>query len=357
MILGGRSLYDLSLDDFRDLIDNRVPEGPHLEYKETAYSGHPSDIREMLRDITALANADGGYLVMGIREGPANCAEDLNPIGNPETKAQAIHQACLDGIQERIQGLEVKAFELGFNQGIIVVFVPQSNQQPHMVHRDHHSDFLRRYGTDKRSMTIGETREAVFTHPLYRRLAWPEGKLSAEIDSELSKMETSGAPYVKIYTKRPVERFVQRYLIGSVDPHVLVIVSPFIGDLSDEPISLQNMLKKINADRTRTYVVTQEPKEDYHRKGVLLLEGSPFVEIRYNPDIHAKLYICWCREEEASFALFGSGNLTSAGLRHNLELGMMILSRGYGRKLVRELYDWSSSALRTQSQRVKAIKI
>jgi phosphatidylserine/phosphatidylglycerophosphate/cardiolipin synthase-like enzyme len=80
------------------------------------------------------------------------------------------------------------------------------------------------------------------------------------------------------------------------------------------------------------------------------------VEIRYNPDVHAKLYISWHREENDSFALFGSGNLTSGGVRYNLELGMMILARGHGKKLIRELYDWSANALRTKSQRVKPIQ-
>jgi len=116
-------------------------------------------------------------------------------------------------------------------------------------------------------------------------------------------------------------------------------------------------VKKINSDKTRTYVVTQKPVADYHRQGLSILHESPFVEIRYNPDVHAKLFVCWSREEDESFALFGSGNLTSGGISKNLELGMMILSRGHGRKLVRELYDWGSNILRTKSQRIKAISI
>ena len=35
---------------------------------------------------------------------------------------------------------------------------------------------------------------------------------------------------------------------------------------------------------------------------------------------------------------------------------MMILARGHGKKLIRELYDWSASALRTKSERVKPIQ-
>jgi len=153
MIFGGRSLQDLSLDDFRSLIDNRVPEGPHLDYKETAYTGRPQDIREMLRDIVSLANADGGYLIMGIRENGAGRAMELTPIDDPQPIAQSIRQACLDGIRDRIEGLEVQSYETGFNQGIIVVRVPATEQRPHMMTRDGRTDFFRRYDTDKRPMT------------------------------------------------------------------------------------------------------------------------------------------------------------------------------------------------------------
>ena len=170
MIFGGRSLHDLSFSDFQLLIDNHVPEGPHLEYKEAAYSGRPADIREMLRDITALANAEGGYLVMGIREDHASRAAALSPIDDPRTKVQAINQACLDGIQERIPGLEVVSYEIGFNQGIIVIRVPPSEQRPHMMVRDQSTDFVCRYSTDKRVMTLGEIRELILANPRFRRL-------------------------------------------------------------------------------------------------------------------------------------------------------------------------------------------
>lgn len=356
MIFGGRSLYDLSLGDFQALIDNHVPEGPHLEYKEAAYSGKASDIREMLRDITALANAEGGYLVMGIREDHAGRAAALSPIDDPKTKAQAIQQACLDGIQERIPGLEVVAYEIGFNQGIIVIHVPPSEQRPHMMARDHSTDFFCRYGTDKRAMTLGEIREAILGNPRFRRLIELELLTQGQRTSISGITEIEGPPFAQILTQRTVENFLRRYLLNPTPPHVMVIVSPFISDLAGETYELQDVLKRVNADRTRTYVITRPPREAYQRTGMELLKMNPYVEIRYNSDVHAKLYICWYREEEESFALFGSGNLTSSGLRHNLELGMMILARGPGKRLVRELYDWSAHALRARSERVKAIQ-
>jgi hypothetical protein len=226
-----------------------------------------------------------------------------------------------------------------------------------MMVRDHSTDFFRRYGTDKRPMTLGEIRETILGNPRFRRMVELELQQQGHRTQETEERISEGAPYVQILTAGSVERFLQRYMLGAVEPQSLVIVSPFVSDLAGEVYELKDLIKKIGVDRTRTYVVTRPPREPYQQAAMSLLQTSPYVEIRYNADIHAKLYIHWSRKDESSFALFGSGNLTTRGLRHNLELGMMILARGNGRNLVRELYQWSSQTLRSTSQRVKAIAI
>src|SRR4051812_32108328 len=114
MIFGGKSLNDLSLDDFRALIENRVPEGPNLEYKRTVYGTNDDARRELLKDISALANADGGYLIIGIEDDGADRAARFTPIEDPQTQLQRMRQSCLDSISERIDGFEVRAYETGF---------------------------------------------------------------------------------------------------------------------------------------------------------------------------------------------------------------------------------------------------
>lgn len=357
MIFSGRSLDDISLDDIRSLVENRMPEGPHLDYKETPYSGRPQDRREMLRDTTALANAEGGYLVLGVREDGTGRAVELIPFDNPQGIAQAIRLACLDGIRDRVEGLEVRAFETGFNQGIIVIRVPSSDQRPHMMALDGRTDFFRRYDTDKRPMTIGEIREMILANPRFRQLVELELRARGALAGGEIRVEEVLPPYAQVVTERPVGRFLQHYLLGGVVAQTMVIVSPFIGALAGTPFELRAVTEKAVADRTRLYVITREPRELYHQAGVALLQQCPLAEIRYNPDIHAKLYVVWSRDETESFALFGSGNLTESGLRHNIELGMMIFARGHGRAILRDLYQWSTHTLRTMSQRVKAINV
>ena len=55
------------------------------------------------------------------------------------------------------------------------------------------------------------------------------------------------------------------------------------------------------------------------------------------------------------FAFFGSGNLTTRAIYKNLELGMIIFSRGNGKNLVEELYQWGSFTIRSMSKKVKSI--
>jgi len=178
------------------------------------------------------------------------------------------------------------------------------------------------------------------------------------IQKEISKgnRSTKEPPYLIIYTKNTVEQFLKRYMLGSLKPQTLVLVSPFISTFEGEPYELKDVLHRAKRDRTLVYVVTRKPEAEYQLRGIELLRKFPYVEIRYNPDIHAKLYISWGREIDESYAFFGSGNLTSGGLKNNLELGMMILARGDGKSIINKLYKWGSHDIRVISKIEKQIK-
>ncbi len=357
MILGGRSLNDLTIDDFQRLVDNQIPEGPFLDYKQTMYGNRSQDRREMLRDITAFVNAEGGYLIIGIQESGAGRAAAFAPVNDPELVSQQIRQTCLDGIQDRISRLEIRSYETGFNQGIVVVRIPPSDSRPHMITLDQRTDFYRRYDTDKRAMTITEIREAILGNPRFEQLVELKVREKGAGGLMAPDAQSMTPPYARILTSHSVGQFLQRYLVGT-GTTALVIVSPFISDLAETGYDLKDLVAKINADETRTYVVTREPREAYQQAAMALLERCPYVEIRYNADIHAKLYVSWnSRNEDEGFALFGSGNLTRRGLLQNLELGMMIYPYGHGRTLIRELYQWGSQTVRTMSRRVKPFTI
>ena len=100
-----------------------------------------------------------------------------------------------------------------------------------MVTRDHRTDFYRRYGTDKVAMTIDEIRRKVMAGPYAGRFEEAIGEVGREDEERGGGVEGVIPPYAKVITERPVERFLQKYLLGGKIPQTLVIVSPWIGDL------------------------------------------------------------------------------------------------------------------------------
>src|SRR5205807_1228616 len=100
------------------------------------------------------------------------------------------------------------------------------------------------------------------------------------------------------------------------------------------------------------------PDESYQQEAMAVLQDCPWVEVRYNASVHAKLYVAQATLESESFALFGSGNLTSRSVETNIELGMMVYGRGPGRGILHELYYWASVRIRTlgESKLVQRIR-
>jgi HKD family nuclease len=118
---------------------------------------------------------------------------------------------------------------------------------------------------------------------------------------------------------------------------------------------LERLRKKIEKDKIFTYIITREPKENYHKEAVNIFMDSEFVEVRYNNSLHVKLYICAL--DEPIFGILGSGNLTRTSIGKNIEIGIMIFHQGKGRQILHELYHWGSVRLRTlkESKIVKKI--
>jgi HKD family nuclease len=164
--------------------------------------------------------------------------------------------------------------------------------------------------------------------------------------------------HAELVTERSVERFLLRLFLRETRLHGLYIVSPFIASMAGCRFSLLDLRRKVEAERVPTYLITREPAEPYHEEALSVLLGSPQIEIRYNPSLHAKLYVAWAEREPESFALFGSGNLTTQAIESNIELAMMVYSMGQGRDILRELQYWAGVRLRTfaESRLIQAIR-
>ncbi|TQF77374.1 ATP-binding protein [Elioraea sp. Yellowstone] len=57
---------DISIETLRSLVESKVPESERLDYKRQVYGS--KDNLEIAKDVSALANTQGGHVVLGISE-------------------------------------------------------------------------------------------------------------------------------------------------------------------------------------------------------------------------------------------------------------------------------------------------
>lgn len=82
-------MLHIALDDLEEhhlvlLCESKTPESLRLEFKETLDLTSTKSKREVAKDVSAMANSDGGRIVYGIREeddsNDSNCAGSIKPL-------------------------------------------------------------------------------------------------------------------------------------------------------------------------------------------------------------------------------------------------------------------------------------
>ena len=157
-----KNVTEITERDIAGLITNQVRENLNLEYKEAMYSRGDEDTREMLRDITSIANAQGGHILIGIKEDDQNegIPTELKGVDEPETVSSRMTSSCLSNIDERIPGLQIHPVPLSNGKHIILIRIPKSPKAPHMVTFKGLNQFWKRHDRQKSRMSAAEIKEA-----------------------------------------------------------------------------------------------------------------------------------------------------------------------------------------------------
>lgn len=124
---------DVCEADLLELIDGQVQENERLEYKRDLYGNSREEKREFLKDVSALANSNGGHLIIGIGE-RKGVASSLQPISaSPESASIRMEQMARDGLDPKISGLRIKSVEISTGGYVFVIRIPRSWNPPHRV--------------------------------------------------------------------------------------------------------------------------------------------------------------------------------------------------------------------------------
>ncbi|MDB5711775.1 MAG: ATP-binding protein [Sphingomonas bacterium] len=165
-----KKVTELTEADLRELIANGVQESLTLEYKASAaLSKDNHHRRELIKDISAFANAAGGLLIYGIEE-----ADHLPVRLDGGTDPQAINREWIEqtlqsNIQPRIDGLLIAPIVLESGGTVWVFEIPQATSlAPHQNLIDR--KYYKRFNFSSVAMYDYEVRDAMrrgaVSHPV-----------------------------------------------------------------------------------------------------------------------------------------------------------------------------------------------
>ncbi len=145
------------------LVDNEVEESKWLEYKQTICLDSDGDKKEFLKDVSAFANTEGGYLIYGIAEGEGEDKGKPKEIvgieGSVDEIKQRMEQILETGLAPRLYGHTIQSYTID-DKTVLVIHVPVSWNRPHMVIKGEDYRFYERTNAGVTKMSVDRLRNA-----------------------------------------------------------------------------------------------------------------------------------------------------------------------------------------------------
>jgi hypothetical protein len=171
MIFDGKPTAQITTEDIRRLIAEHVREDQFLDFKRDPYPANDYGRQELAKDVSAFANAAGGYIIVGVAENGEGRADALVGVTDAESVRRSMRDRCLTIIEPRLTELDIGIVRVD-DRDIIVCRVPESPRKPHATvpDREHHSFWLR-YQDGVKLMTVAEIRDAIAGDAVQREIA------------------------------------------------------------------------------------------------------------------------------------------------------------------------------------------
>lgn len=211
-----------SFEDVRGLISAQIEEGLTLDYKRDLGNN-----KEIAKDISALANTEGGTLIYGIS------SKDRIPIAlswiEGDNIEERIQNVAATSIYPKIEGIAVSRYPNPSNekQAIYVVQVPKSIHAPHMSD----NRYCKRHGSISIAMDHEEVKSALLGKGRTTALAF-------EISANLSLLDETYTLIERVYVISPQKRKRIVIVPFHTDAWNAVVASGLMFAFSEEIIKL-----------------------------------------------------------------------------------------------------------------------
>lgn len=160
MALFDKQLDMIGEDDLASLIENQVREGHQVEYKQAVAFKDKQDKLDFLAGVTSFANTVGGDLLIGVAaaSGIPVALSGWDGI-DVDREKQRIENLLRDQVEPRV-AFQVREVRLRNGKSVVLIRVPWSWAQPHMVRMDQVNRFYYRHSAGKDIMNVSQLRAA-----------------------------------------------------------------------------------------------------------------------------------------------------------------------------------------------------
>lgn len=185
---------EYNLEYLNQLILNKVEENLNLDYKAAgALNKQNNKTTEISKDVSALANSDGGIIIYGIKEGEVNkhLPEKIDPINRKQFSKEWLEQIIQDKIRPRMSDFIIHPIDIDEENVVYVVEVQQSNT----AHQAFDKRYYKRFNFQSTAMYDYEIRD------ILNRSKSPKISLEFKLTDSNSKLvvfaRNTGAAYAK----------------------------------------------------------------------------------------------------------------------------------------------------------------
>jgi hypothetical protein len=178
MYLLGKRTDQLTSDDIKRLVDNKVQETKSLDYKRELKLAQDKDRKEFLFDVSSMYNTDGGCLVFGIEESKDDKGQNT---GTPETITGITidnYDKLVQQIEDTVKGnTEPSIANIALNklivdeQTVLVVGVSKGLGLPTMVTFNETNKFYRRRNSGKYAVDVYELNQMFMQNQVLKESA------------------------------------------------------------------------------------------------------------------------------------------------------------------------------------------
>lgn len=182
--------YPLGIDRYTKahldyLIRSQAEESIHMEFKSGDALGRTDSKKsEIAKDISAMANSDGGIIIYGLSE-ENHIASHFTFVDGDKFSKEWLEQVINSKIKRRIPDLKIDVIRISnkISQSIYVVRIPRSNESPHMAsdgrfYKRHNFECIRmeEYEVRESFERTQETRLRLMPVEFHGRISLKKGK-------------------------------------------------------------------------------------------------------------------------------------------------------------------------------------